>query len=56
MPRTRWSKKSTSLGSSFYAYNSAGDLVSYTDADGRVTTYQYNAQNENDPRKLVRQR
>ena len=27
-------------------YNSAGDLARYTDADGRVTTYQYNPQGE----------
>jgi YD repeat-containing protein len=42
----RLSPLSSPLGSSYYVYNSAGELVRYTDADGRVTTYQYNPQKE----------
>ena len=39
-------EQTDSLGSSYYVYNSAGELSRYTDADGRVTTYQYNPQGE----------
>ena len=39
-------QQTDSLGSSCFVYNSAGELARYTDADGRVTTYQYNPENE----------
>ena len=35
----------TPTGTSYFGYDSAGNLNSYTDADGRVTSYQYDSQN-----------
>ena len=39
-------QETTPLGTSYSTYDQLGDLVSQTDADGRVTTYSYNSLGE----------